>query len=860
MKKKRIIVTAVLLALASPVQALAAIMDEEVILMSGEVESSEAESLETSESGVIENTTVEELNEPTCDELDVSLDSEFISEVVESEETVSESSDEKPQGRALVEQDVDGFWLVDSAATLTELLKDSQKLKFRLTQDIDLGTKGYRLKNGVVIDGGHHKIVYDKGGYYDRGFYIDETNATVEIRNTQFGNTDGTKAVGYYGFLTGYDSGKNMTFIFDNVDYYSNNGQMIFNRHGSIIMRGNNTIVQLATGTYGQEWAETNYVEVQSGTTTVEHFSLSTSAFIWSVSADVANPRANSSQIVVRQNADMTIKTNGAMTYDYLAPSYLVEENGQLLIDKVSLASGEARNAFFYFPQTQKVTFDFRKNSRVTFLLPAPINLGSASGGMTIGEGAKVKMEVAGGTIFTPNNTSTFLLRMDDPEYVEFMSSGKGTLGLSGLGATTSRNLSFVSSTVQKIETYTSKAALIPSATIVRSSADLRVRVDTYTNAQGSVNPLTTTELSALGGSQKLVFSQTIAEPSQVKAYAHEVTATTAQLQGSSINNGSLATEVTWYLYTAEADLNDPAKAQQTVTLRELDQGNGVGTGTFQSPVDGLTPNTKYWVQAVVSNQVGQSPLSTASTFITLPSLDRIRADILDEHSALIAGRLLGGNYTQVTVEYSLDSQFPTGNTWSATTELMGVNNRLFTASLSDLIADKTYYVRAKVRGLSGEDVTLVTTPITKFRTSFDLINVEIPIEMAFQTEAKELGKNRAGEVTSAEYEVVNHGDIPMKVSLASLSAENEEAEGLLLRQDFESSDGSDELALQLIADGGEPHFITGELAKNPLELGVLGIGSNNRQGIRFTGKYFNPTREAVFPIYKLTFKVEING
>lgn len=856
MKNKSLIVTTVLLILmVSPVKIVEGVAKESLdeAFSSEETSVTDREEPETT----IESWTEESafLNEDELDLADSSL--VFSDEEDVSQESQSKVKDEPAMARALQVQDVDGFWLVDSAATLTELLKDNSKLNFRLTQDIDLGTLGYRLKNGVIIDGANHKITYNKGGSYNLGFYVDETNATVEIRNTQFGNLDGSGAIGYYGFLTGFDTGINMKFIFDNVDYYSNNGQMIYNRNGSIIMRGDNNIVQKGTAAYAQEWAETNYVEIQSGSTTVAHSSSSALAFIWSVGTNTGNPHANSSKLVVRKNAQMNIKTSSSMTYDYLAPSYIVEENAHLTIDKVSLASGDLRNNFFYMNQTQKVTFDFQKNSHVSFLLPVSINTGAASGGMAIGEGANVSIDVANGTIFSPTASSTFTLDLQKVEHVSFASSGKGTLGLNG-GASLAKNVSFTSNTVQRIDTFDAKGAATSSATILRRAADLRGRLATYTNVVGSVDPLSVAELTALGNSQKLVFSQQITAPNAVKVSASNLTATTGTLHASSVNNGSVATNVKWFLFTAEADSHDVTKAQQVIQQAEFDGNNTVSISTYEMTLSDLTPNTRYWLRGVVINQVGESQLADAYSFVTKPALDKIRAEVIDGQSALISGRLLGGLYQGVTVEYSQDKQFPAGATFTTQAEVVGENKRIFTADLGGLIEDATYFVRLKVVGMSGEEVTLVETPLTEFTTTVEIINVEIPLEMAFQTENSDIGTAQEGSLHSVDYQLVNHGNVPTKVSLIGVTSENQAAEELTLRHDLNGVTGTEELALQLTTSQ-ESLFITNELESRPLLVGVLGINSANQEVIRLNGKYFNPRGQVVVPAYKLTFKVEIN-
>ncbi|WP_207694709.1 hypothetical protein DOK67_0000513 [Enterococcus sp. DIV0212c] len=835
------------------------------------------ESSDSSEPTVSESSSSQESTEEEVIENGKIMDSNDINNSIDGNN--SDINSEKLL-RADILQDTDGFWLVDSAATLTEYLKDSQKLKFRLTNNIDLGTAGYQLKDSMIIDGANHIITYNKGASATRGFYANQANAVIEIRNTQFGNSDGSGAVGYYGFLSG-GSAANMTFIFDSVDYYSTNGQMIYNINGSVIMRGQNTIDQRGTSTYSQEWAEINYVEIQSGHTSIKHSSNQTSAFIWSTSTSSANPYAGKSQIVVRENAQLDIQTNGNMTYGTLAPSYIVERNAVFNLDKVSLATGGTRNQFFASSQTQPVLFDFQENAQVDLKLPSSINLYTAKGGLTIAENADVSIDVASGAIFTTAASSTFAISMSKAKQVSFSGTSLGTVGLNGANGV--NNLSFTSNYLQKVETFSSKTNSTPTQKIVKKASDLSVQGTNFTNIAGTPDSFSAQEILALKNSQKLVFSEFIDVPDQLGLLAAEETDTSVSLNGSSINNGSPASEVKFFLFTDNGDTNDLRRAKHIVTLNNFDgQENTVLDSTYKVTINDLNPNTTYWAQMVVVNQAGESEFSDATSFTTKPQLKNITADVTTT-SAIINGELAsdtgkwtdftngeaaavpdqtayyGGNYQQVKVEYSKNKDFPADATKSQIATLSGDKNQKFSTKLKGLNGDVTYYVRVRVTGASGEEVVLAMTPLTEFQTVTEIIKVEVPIEMAFQTQNKNLGTAKEGEVSSGEYQVVNKGNTPTKISLTNLTKENAAANQLQLLDSLSGHSGQDELALQMLVDNKQaaPLFLTSELSKNPLSIGVLNV--NEEKSLSLKGKYFNPTKQAVFPTYKVTFKVEKN-
>ncbi|GGC92945.1 hypothetical protein [Enterococcus wangshanyuanii] len=817
---------------------------------------------ESSENSSINKVENKEINDKNLEE--------FSSEDVE--------LDQPKISRAVTQAD-DDFWLVDSAATLTEYLKDSQKLKFRLTNDLNLGTAAFQLKSGMIIDGDGYTITYDKGGTAARGFYTSQADAVIEIRNTQFGTPDGSGAIGYYGIVTG--SATNVTLIYDSISYYSNNGQMIYNPNGSVIMRGNNTIDQKGTSTYSQEWAEINYVEIENGQTTIEHSSNQTSAFIWSTGTASGNPHANTSQIVVRENAKLDIKTNSNMTYGTLAPSYIVEKNAVFNLDKVSLATGGTRNQFFYSSQTQPVNFSFQENAKVNFTLPLPINLNTSKGGMAIGKDAEVSIDVASGAIFTTGSSSSFAVTMDHSKKVAFSSTSAGTLGLNGASGV--KNLGFTSDYLQKVETFATNTAASPTHEILKQASDLSVQGANFTNLASSPDPFDTQEIAALKGAQKIVFSAFVDVADQLKLTTANETATSITLKGTSFNNGSPASKVKFYLFTSAEDLNQPDKAKHILSLDSFDdQQNTMLESAYQVTATMLNPNTNYWAQMVVVNQAGQSQFSESVLATTKPQLESLEANVTTT-SAVIEGVLssntgywtdyssgeesgvggqvayYGGSYQQVRVEYSTNKEFPTEDTSFQLADLSGDKNQLFRTKLKGLKAEVTYYVRVRVIGLSGEEVVLALDPLTQFTTIAEIINVEVPIEMDFQTRNKDLGTAQEGQITSPKYQVVNKGNTPTKITLTDLTKENSDADQLQLLNSLSGTAGMEELSLKLLVEDKQisTHFLTSQLASQPQTIGEL--NPSEQQSLSLEGKYFNPTSAASFPQYKLTFKVEKN-
>ncbi|MFD1901813.1 hypothetical protein GQR36_20685 [Enterococcus termitis] len=83
--------------------------------------------------------------------------------------------------------------------------------------------------------------------------------------------------------------------------------------------------------------------------------------------------------------------------------------------------------------------------------------------------------------------------------------------------------------------------------------------------------------------------------PDQLGLIAADETDTSISLYGSSVNNGSPASTVKFFLFTAEADTSDLRKAKHIVTLNNFDdQENTTLNSIYKVTIDDLNPNTNY--------------------------------------------------------------------------------------------------------------------------------------------------------------------------------------------------------------------------------------------------------------------------
>jgi len=133
---------------------------------------------------------------------------------------------------------------------------------------------------------------------------------------------------------------------------------------------------------------------------------------------------------------------------------------------------------------------------------------------------------------------------------------------------------------------------------------------------------------------------------------------------------------------------------------------DGSGIGTFSSAITGLLPGTTYYVRAYATNSVGTAygssrtfgtSSATIPTGITTTSISSIA-----QTTAISGGTITSNGGTAITSK---------GVCWSSTTSTPtifnsttnnGTGSTSFSSSLTSLIANTTYYVRAYARNSVG--------------------------------------------------------------------------------------------------------------------------------------------------------------
>jgi N-acetylneuraminic acid mutarotase len=158
-------------------------------------------------------------------------------------------------------------------------------------------------------------------------------------------------------------------------------------------------------------------------------------------------------------------------------------------------------------------------------------------------------------------------------------------------------------------------------------------------------------------------------------------------------------------------------------TISSTKTSNGKGTGSFNSSITGLTPNTTYYVRAYATNSVGtaygKEILFTTNEIIVtpgVPTLFTIFVSSITSITAVSGGEVTddnGGDIIALGVCWST-AHSPT-ITDSRTTDLIGSGP--FTSNISGLTPNTTYFVRAYATNnlgtAYGNEVTF-TTPLTE--------------------------------------------------------------------------------------------------------------------------------------------------
>jgi hypothetical protein len=175
------------------------------------------------------------------------------------------------------------------------------------------------------------------------------------------------------------------------------------------------------------------------------------------------------------------------------------------------------------------------------------------------------------------------------------------------------------------------------------------------------------------------------------------ITATTATAGGSISAAGLIAGTVTARGVCWSTSQNPMVTHDKT--------SNGTGTGSFSSAITDLLPNTTYYVRAYGISSLGVTVYGSERTFTTADGL-AVTTSVISGKTAVSAS--VGGNVTITAPETFV---LVRGVCWSTTANPTIANSKTedgatagaFTSSLTNLLSNTKYYVRAYATSGSGK-------------------------------------------------------------------------------------------------------------------------------------------------------------
>jgi hypothetical protein len=189
----------------------------------------------------------------------------------------------------------------------------------------------------------------------------------------------------------------------------------------------------------------------------------------------------------------------------------------------------------------------------------------------------------------------------------------------------------------------------------------------------------------------ELSFSTTsLSVPSITTSSISNITANSAQSGGNVTSNGNSTVNSKGICWSTS-----PNPTNGNVNFMTID---GTGTGAFSSNLTNLSSNTTYYVRAYASNNVGTAygnELTFTTPIVTsLATISTTTASSLTANSALTGGDITNDGNASVTSR---------GICWGTSTNPTTSNNitndgsgtGIFTSSITNLLHNTTYYVRA---------------------------------------------------------------------------------------------------------------------------------------------------------------------
>jgi uncharacterized protein (TIGR02145 family) len=193
---------------------------------------------------------------------------------------------------------------------------------------------------------------------------------------------------------------------------------------------------------------------------------------------------------------------------------------------------------------------------------------------------------------------------------------------------------------------------------------------------------------------------------------ASSITTTAASSGGNITSDGGASVTARGICWSTSAN---PTTALTTKT------SDGTGSGSFTSNLTGLTANTTYYVRAYATNSIGtaygtQVSFTTGAAVLVIPTLTTTAASLITQTTATSGGNITSDGGASVTARGICWSTLANPTTALSTKTSDGTGTGSFTSSLTGLIANTTYYVRAyatnSIGTAYGTQVSFNTSPL----------------------------------------------------------------------------------------------------------------------------------------------------
>ena len=210
------------------------------------------------------------------------------------------------------------------------------------------------------------------------------------------------------------------------------------------------------------------------------------------------------------------------------------------------------------------------------------------------------------------------------------------------------------------------------------------------------------------------VYFTTLGLPSLTTNAASNIGSTSATIGGDITHEGTPVYNERGVCYST---------IQNPTTNDNKTEISGTGTGNFSTSITVLTENTTYYVRAYVINELGTVYGDQVNfTTLCLPSITTNAANNIGLTSATLGGDITHEgtpSYNERGVCYST-TQNPTIN--DNKTEISGTGTGIFSISITSLIENTTYYVRAyainELGTVYGDQVNFTTLCLPSLTTN----------------------------------------------------------------------------------------------------------------------------------------------